>query len=185
MSQEAPARPLAAPRAIVVEDEQERPKNLFDHALEILAAVLLATIVLLLFLNAFIRFTGGAAWPWSSEIVTGLMLWLTMIGFTIGVRREDSIRVRALIRLAPERIQIMAKVVTDVVAVVVLFHLAWYGYQFVAAFGNDATPYLRLPQSFFTAALPVGAFLSGVLLLLQLRRSREMIRQWADEESAE
>ncbi len=185
MSQEAPARPLAAPRPVVVEEEQERPKNVFDYALEILAAALLATIVILLFLNAFIRFTGGAAWPWSSEIVTGLMLWLTMIGFTIGVRRDDSIRVRALIRLAPERLQIIAKMVTDVVAVVVLLHLAWYGYQFVAVFGNDATPYLRLPQSFFTAALPVGAVLSALLLLLQLRQSKEVIRRWAAEESAE
>lgn len=178
MSRETAAQPLA-------EERDDQAKSIFDHVLEVTGATLLIAVIVLLFLNACMRFTIGYSWVWTSEIVTGLMLWLTMIGFTIAVKRDDTIRVRALIRLAPARVQLMVKIVTDAISAVVLTHLAWAGYQFVEAFGSDATPYLRLPQAFFTTALPVCALLSAVIMVLQLKKSRRTIERWSAEEVVE
>ena len=68
--------------------------TLIDRVLEVLCAALLAAITLILFANAVMRFAFNSPLGWTEELVTGMMLWLTMLGFTLGVRRRESIEIR-------------------------------------------------------------------------------------------
>lgn len=155
-----------------------------DRTLEALAALSLVVIIVLLFVNATLRFAADLPLPWVEEIVTGLMLWLTMFGFVLGLRRHESITVRALVTRLPVNVQVGLKLVTDLVTAAVLLHLAWFALQYVLDFGGDATPYLRLPRGFFTAALPVGAVAAALVVLLRLPSARTTILRIREEEQA-
>ncbi|WP_024805453.1 TRAP transporter small permease [Nocardia sp. BMG51109] len=152
-----------------------------DRVLEALAVLSLAAITLLLFANATLRFAAGAPIGWTEEIVTGLMLWLTMFGFVLGVRRRESIAVTAFTDRLPARLRAWVALCVEVLGAFVLLHLAWYAYQYVLVFGGDSTPYLRLPQGFFTAALPVGTALAALVIVCQIPGTRAIILRGAEE----
>lgn len=156
--------------------------TLIDRVLETMAATSLAAITLILFANAVMRFVFNAPLGWTEELVTGLMLWLTMFGFTLGVRRRESISVRAFVGRLPVGVQVWLRLATDLLSAVVLLHLAWFAYQYVVRFGDDPSPYLQLPRGFFTAALPVGALAAALIVLVQLPGCRaEILRQLEEE----
>lgn len=155
---------------------------LVDRVLEALAAAALAAITLMLFGNAVMRFAFNAPHGWTEELVTGLMLWLTMLGFTIGVRRRESIAVRAFVGRLPVKVQVWLRLATDILSAVVLLHLAWFAYQYVIRFGDDPSPYLQLPRAFFTAALPIGAFAAALIVLVQLPGCRAAILRQLEED---
>ncbi|BBY15856.1 TRAP transporter small permease [Mycolicibacterium litorale] len=152
-----------------------------DRVLEAVAALLLASITLVLFVNAGLRFVFDSPWGGTEELVTGLMLWLTMLGFTIGVRRRESIEVRAFVDRLPVRLAVWLKLATDLLMALILLHLAWFAYRYVTEFGGDLTPFLRLPRGFFTAALPVGAVAAAVIVLVQLPGVRAAVLRQREE----
>lgn len=165
-------------------DPMPGTQTLIDRVLEVLAATALAAITLILFANAVLRFAFNSPLGWTEELVTGLMLWLTMLGFTLGVRRRESIAVRALVGRLPVTVQVWLRLLTDLISAAVLLHLAWFAYQYVVRFGDDPTPYLQLPRGFFTAALPLGALASALIVLVQLPGCRAaLLRQLEEEKS--
>lgn len=156
--------------------------KVIDRVLEVLCAALLAAITLILFANAVMRFAFNAPLGWTEELVTGMMLWLTMLGFTLGVRRRESIEIRAFVGRLPVRFQIWLKLGTDLLTAAVLLHLAWFAYLYVTKFGGDPSPYLRLPKGFFIAALPVGATVAALIVLFQLPGCKAAILHRLEEE---
>lgn len=164
-------------------DPTEGTHRLIDRVLEVLAASALASITLILFANAVMRWMFNSPLGWTEELVTGLMLWLSMLGFTLGVRRRESIVIRAFVGRLPVRVQVWLRLCTDLLTAAVLLHLAWFAYQYVTRFGDDPTPYLRLPSGFFTAALPVGALAAALIVLFQLPGCRSAILRQIEEEN--
>ncbi|WP_158056923.1 TRAP transporter small permease [Saccharomonospora sp. CUA-673] len=146
-----------------------------DHVLGALAASCLVAIVLLLFTNASLRSLADRPLPWIEEIVTGLMLWVTMFGFVLGVRKRESIAVRTFVARLPARVHVAVRIGTELVAAAALLHLAWFSLQYLIDFGGDVTPYLGLPVGFFTAAIPVGAVAGVLTILFGLRTVRPAV----------
>ena len=158
--------------------------TLIDRVLEVLAASALATITLILFVNAVLRFAFNSPLGWTEELVTGLMLWLTMLGFTLGVRRRESIAIRAFVGRLSLRTQVWFRLAIDLLSAAVLLHLAWFAYLYVTTFGDDPEPYLGLPTGFFTAALPIGAGAAALIVLFQLPGCRAAILRQLEEEKS-
>ncbi|MFI5718709.1 TRAP transporter small permease [Nocardia sp. NPDC051750] len=158
-------------------------RTLIDRVLEALAALSLASITVLLFVNASLRYLADSPLGWTEEIVTGLMLWLTMFGFVLGVRRRETITVRAFVDRLPGTVRVWLELLTGLVTAAVLLHLAWFAFLYVSEFGSDTTPYLRLPRGFFTAALPVGALAAALIVLVQLPRVRELVLRDREDQS--
>jgi TRAP-type C4-dicarboxylate transport system permease small subunit len=183
--------PIAEPGEVAMQldstagvDPAPGTHKLIDRVLEVLAASTLATITLILFANAVLRAGFNAPLGWTEELVTGLMLWLTMLGFTLGVRRRESIAIRAFVGRLPIRVQVWLRLATDLLTAVVLLHLAWFAYLYVTKFGDDPEPYLGLPTGFFTAALPIGALAAALIVLFQLPGCRAAILRQIDEEQS-
>lgn len=191
MTADKQTHPLAGPADVEMQldstfgvDPNPGSQKLIDRVLEVLCAALLAAITLILFANAMLRFAFNSPLGWTEELVTGLMLWLTMLGFTLGVRRRESIEIRAFVGRLPVRVQVWLRLCTDLLTAAVLLHLAWFAYQYVTKFGGDPSPYLRLPKGFFLAALPVGATVAAVIVLFQLPGCRAAILRQLDEEES-
>lgn len=156
--------------------------RVIDRVVETAAALLLASIVGIMFWNATSRYLLDNPLGWAEEVVTGLLLWLTVLGMLIAARRNELIVIRAFTRRFNFRIQVVLKMVADLVSVLLLAHLAWTGLQYLLEFGADKSAYLRIPNGVFTSALPVGIAAVAVAMLLQLPHARRVVRRWFHED---
>lgn len=147
--------------------------RVIDRTAEALGALTLGSLTLVLFANALGRYVLGNPLGWTAEVVTGLLLWVAMIGMFIAARRRDLINVRAVVQYLPQSWQLGLKVMADLVTAFVLLHLSWLGLEYLLAFGADTSAYLGLPQGFFTVSIPIGALAVALAVLFQLRTARQ------------
>lgn len=150
--------------------------RVIDHVAEALAALTLGSVTILLFANAAGRYVLSRPIGWAEEVATGLVVWITMLGVFITVRRRELITVLVLVRKLPESAQARLQVAVDLVGAAVLGYLAWLGVDYLTAFGGDRTPYLGFPKGFFTVAIPIGAAATALVLLAQAPRARRLMR---------
>ena len=64
----------------------------------------------------------------------------------------------------------------DLLGALMLAWLAWLGFNYVATFGRDPTPYLALPKGLFTSALWIGS--AVVALAFAVAAWREGRGRW-------
>lgn len=143
---------------------QRRIVRVIDYTSEALGALLLASIMLLLFANATGRYLLNRPIGWTQEVATGLVVWLAVVGVFISVRRRDLIVVRVVVGRLSGRLQRRVHALMTVVGVGALGYLGWYAWEYTETFGSDTTPYLALPQATFFLAIPIGAV--GIILAL-------------------
>ena len=133
--------------------------ELVDRLVELIAAVLLSAIVGILFINAFSRYAFDSPIGGTEEAATSLVVWLTMIGMYLSVRRRDLIRVTMVLDRFTGATRSRLIGLTYVVTALFFIYLAWVSASYVSTFGPDRTPFLNLPKGLFTSAIPIGSLI--------------------------
>ena len=176
-SGDAPAPPEAADRSWRAEgdlgarvgavsrqlelDDPDRGRPLIDRvanrAVELVGVSLLASILAIIFLNALTRYALNYSFIWAEEVVIGLVPWLALTGLFLSVRRRQMITIEFFLDKFPPGIRRALATGADLLGALMLGWLAWLGFNYVATFGGDPTPYLGLPKGLFTSALWIGS----------------------------
>ncbi|HET6468168.1 MAG TPA: TRAP transporter small permease [Geminicoccaceae bacterium] len=130
-------------------------------------AVMTAVIAILVFTRNFM----GFSFPWSEELTRFLLVWLSMLGAMVLLRRDDHIRLDFLADKLPARLSLWLAVVLRLLVLaflVILVHQSW-----LAALARQVTRAPALGVSMFWPylAIPVAAGLMILVTLLNL---------WAD-----
>jgi TRAP-type transport system small permease protein len=160
-------------------DDPDRGLPLADRvvnrAVELLGVGLLGGMLAIVFANALSRYALNYSFVWAEEVVISLVPWLALTGLFLSVRRRQMIRVEFFLdRFSPPVRRILA-LLGELLGAVMLAWLAWLGFNYVATFGGDRTPYLALPKGLFTSALWLGA--AAVALAFALAAWRELGRR--------
>lgn len=112
------------------------------------------------------RYVFGHAPGWSEELSRYLMLWVTMLGAAAALRSGGHLSVTALVdRLGPRAVAVVLAL-RDAVVVAAAGLLAWQGYRFAELNGAQESAAMEIPMTVPYGALPVGALLIVVLVLL-------------------
>jgi TRAP-type C4-dicarboxylate transport system permease small subunit len=153
------ARVGAASRQLELEDP-DRDLRLADRvvnrAVEVAGVSLLAGILAIVFINALTRYALNYSFIWAEEVVIGLVPWLAVTGLFLSVRRRQMIQIEFFLDKFPAAGRRLLATLADLLGAVMLAWLAWLGFNYVATFGGDPTPYLALPKGVFTSAMWVG-----------------------------
>jgi C4-dicarboxylate transporter DctQ subunit len=147
-------------------------KRLFNHLEHYLLAVFMAAITFVVFIQVVFRQL-GASLPWSEELSRYLLVWITMIGASEGIKRAVHVGVEAFTVLLPLKLR---KAVNIVVLLICLFFCAvvlYYSLDIIRlqAANNQLTPAMRIPMWVAYAALPAGTALMIVRYLQLVVRS--------------
>jgi TRAP-type C4-dicarboxylate transport system permease small subunit len=137
---------LGLPRADVI----------VNRVAEALGVVLLAAVVLIVFVNAAMRYLVDTSIIWAEEVVLGLVPWLAMVGLFLAIRRQTMIRIDYFFNRFPAPLRRALTVLGESWSAVVFGYLAWVSIGYLNLFGGDRTPYLGVPKGIFAAALVVG-----------------------------
>lgn len=143
-----------------------RCATLLERALDALAATAVAAMAAAMFYQVFGRYVLSHAPSWSEELARYLMVWLTMLGSAAVLRAGGHITVTTLTDALPPAVQRAVLAVRDAALVSACGVLAWWGTGYAAINGAQESAAMEIPMRIPYAALPVGAALIAVLVLL-------------------
>lgn len=116
-----------------------------------------AAIVLLVFINAFLRGAAGFDLAWSLEITAFLLLWTTFLGCAAAIARGAHMRVTEIVdnlfSLANRR---RLALLIDLIVAALLVSLIYTGYSISSHTWAQKTTVLYWPVGLLYASMPVG-----------------------------
>lgn len=130
-----------------------------------MAAALLVMLCSMVY-QVFGRYVLDHSPSWSEELSRYLMVWLTMLGSAAVLRSGGHISVTTLTDSLPPRALAVVLALRDLALVATSGVLAWWGIQFSELNEVQQSAAMEIPMSIPYAALPVGALLILMLILL-------------------
>ena len=149
-------------------------RRVFDNLEELLGAALLLGVCVVALLRVCSRYAYllgdhaisealAGAGSWSVELSTYLFIWMTFVGASLALKKNEHFAIEFVVEKLPGR---AAGVVTRISQLlVVVFSLLLIGYGGVQVWNgwNTVTPVLEIPRSVPYAAVPFG----GLLMLIR------------------
>ena len=128
-----------------------------DHLLGMTA---MAFIVLLACANVFMRYVVGSPWGWVEEVTVFTFVWLSMLGASATVMEEGHISIDVLVRKMSPRKQQIIGLFGDMVVLVTLCLMIWFGIDLTIRGYTKLTPILGIPYSYMNVSMPIcGTFM--------------------------
>ncbi len=139
-------------------------RNVFSHIVNLDAYIAVAgmgILVLLSFAGVIMRYFLARPISWQEEVMVLLVLWIVFFGASYCFRQKSHIAVDLVVDLMPAKAQAVAAVLIQIVVVVVLAYIGFYGYKACLHFAarNNTTNIIRVPYSIKYAAVPIGCAL--------------------------
>ena len=142
----------------------------FDRAVnrvvEFAGVAVLATVAVLVFVNATGRYLFNSPVIWAEELVIALIPWLAMTGVFLSVRRRELIRLGYYSFGLPPNIRGAVDVFVGILSAATFVLVAFYSFEYLSLFGGDTTTYLKLPTGWFSAAMVLGAAAAAIAFLV-------------------
>ena len=138
---------------------------------EIPVAVLVAVEVAILFAGVVARYVLHRPLVWSDELASILFLWLAMLGAAVAFRRNEHMRMTALVARAAPSGRAFLDVVATGAALAFLALVAWPALDYAIEESDITTPALGISNAWRAAALPVGIGLMVGFALLRLAKA--------------
>ena len=116
-----------------------------------------AALAALLIINVFAR-TFFQSIYFAEEVSKFLVMLMTFVGVSYGVRKARHIRMGAFLDAMPPMMEKVFLIIISLVSAVVMGMMAWFSYQYMlnAMDMNHMTPALRVPSWTFFVIIPVG-----------------------------
>lgn len=135
---------------------------------EIPAAILVVAEIVILFAGVVARYLLQNPLTWSDELASILFLWLAMLGAVIAFRRNEHMRMTALVAKAPPARRAFFDLFATAATLAFLVLIAWPAVEYVQDQASITTPALEIDDAWRVAALPVGVGLMTAFALLRL-----------------
>jgi tripartite ATP-independent transporter DctM subunit len=137
---------------------------------EIPVALLVAAEIVILFAGVVARFVLHQPLVWSDELASILFLWLAMLGAVVAFRRNEHMRMTAIVARASPQARAFLDVFATGAALAFLLLVAWPAFEYAQEETFITTPALEITNAWRAAALPIGIGLMGIFALLRLSR---------------
>ena len=135
-------------------------KKFFNKFEEILVVPMLAVMSVTIILQVIFRYVVKGSLPWSEELARYLMVWVTFMGASIGVKRGAHVGVEALVSILPKKTQALFKYLVIVISIVFCCLVFYQSLIIVKTqfTNNQISPAMRIPMWWVYGAIPTGTF---------------------------
>jgi tripartite ATP-independent transporter DctM subunit len=148
-----------------------RLESLLGTLVEIPVALLVVAEIGVLFAGVVSRYVFHAPLVWSDELASILFLWLAMLGAVVAFRRNEHMRMTAVVGMASPPMRAYLDVFATGASLAFLLLIAWPAYEYAHEEIFITTPALEITNAWRASALPVGIGLMTVFALLRLMRT--------------
>jgi TRAP-type C4-dicarboxylate transport system permease small subunit len=143
-----------------------------DGALRVAAVLLLLSLLLAVMTGVVSRQLGDPV-SWSDEAAQYLLVWTGFVGWMIGARGREHIRIGALVDLLPGGARRAAEALIQLLCLVFALALLWWGWPLIERNWDVEWISLPLPAGLLYVPVPfAAALLAGQALLEMVRALR-------------
>lgn len=135
---------------------------------ELAAAALVVAEILILFGGVIARYVFNHPLVWSDELASIVFLWQAMLGAVIALRRDEHMRMTALVGALPPGAQAGLDAFATCAALTFLALIAWPAFDYAIEELDITTPALEITNAWRAAALPCGTVLMALFALFRL-----------------
>jgi TRAP-type C4-dicarboxylate transport system permease small subunit len=137
---------------------------------KMLASILLAAIVLLIFVNVIMRYVLNASLSWGEELTLWFFVWFVWLAVSYAFQNREHVRITVLRDLFSERTRLYADIVIDllVLAFLVMLTIECVKLIMLPFVASQNSVVLGLPIPILYASAPVGATLSSIRVVQNL-----------------
>lgn len=125
-------------------------------------------IFLVVFLQVVFRYVLRQPLFWSEELPRYLLIWMSFLAAALAQRQDAHINITLCLAPLPARARRALKILTDIVVLFFLWILLYSGGLVTSVTAQHRSTALQLPMGWVYAALPVGAALMSLYLVLQI-----------------
>ncbi len=140
---------------------------------QVFIGIMMGIMFVLVFINVVTRYVFGFSFATTEEISTFLMIWITYIGAGLALREGRLAAIDLFQDLLPEKIRLATRAMIGVIILIFFILLAYYGIKMVQFGWAQETWATQIPRGIPYLAVPLGAALFGLHLIL-------MFREWLD-----
>ena len=157
-------------------------KKIIDNLEEIIVVPLVAVMTAVIILQVIFRFVIRGSLPWSEELARYLMVWVTFVGASIGVKRGSHIGVEALVVVLPKKAQVVFKYVGIVIALIfsIIVFFVSISILRIQMMNNQISPAMRIPMWWAYGAIPTGTFLMAARFIQSLFQNKALNAETRD-----
>jgi tripartite ATP-independent transporter DctM subunit len=138
---------------------------------EILGAALVAAEIVILLAGVVSRYLFDHPLVWSDELASILFLWLAMLGAAIALRRNEHMRMTAVVGALPPSTRAELDAFATGAALALLVLIVRPAYDYALEEVPIATPALQISDALRAAAMPIGVMLMAAFAALRLVRT--------------
>ena len=140
-------------------------------SLQAVSVALLAGYFVLVLLQVFFRYVLNESLYWAEELVRAAMLWGIMLSSALVAASRGHIRVDLLENALPPRGRMVVVWLANSLTLAFSLMLLWAGVQFVDRTWMQQSAVLDVPKWTVYLAIPIGAALESLLMLLTWNRT--------------
>ncbi|WP_200767979.1 TRAP transporter small permease [Vibrio nigripulchritudo] len=134
---------------------------------EYTCCLLLASFVILLFLQIVLRQSIQYSIPWGDEVATYMFVWFAYLGAVVAAKMSAHNRVSFHFRFFPPVVKTVCETIADLIWVAFNLYFVYLSYDFVFnkmnLFWKSQTT--GIPMKYFYLILPIAFFLMSVRIL--------------------
>lgn len=139
-------------------------RKFFANIVEVMAAILVVSLAVVVFLQVFNRYVLKNPLAWSEDLAMLLFQWVVFLGAAIGVKRMRHFGIELVVRKLPEKIhRVIEHIVLVFVGIVALIMIT-EGLELLSY--NRSRIYSSMNLSYTWAYLPIPV--SGCLMIIYL-----------------
>ncbi len=127
-----------------------------------------ALIFVVVFLQVLFRYLLRQPLFWSEELPRYLLIWMSFLAAALAQKSDAHINITLCLAPLSIRARQVLKVLTDVIVLAFLWILIYSGGLVTSITAHHRSTALQLPMGLVYAALPVGAILMSLYLVLQI-----------------
>ncbi|MGH6611729.1 MAG: TRAP transporter small permease, partial [Burkholderiaceae bacterium] len=140
------------------------------RANRVLLIALLTAMVVVTFINVFLRYTGESSFLWGEEVARHLMIWLTFVGSGLALRNGAHIGVDTLEQSLPTSAARMLRAVIALILLALFVALMIEGIDYAWRTRFQSAAALQISMAWVYAGMPIGCLLMIAHLALVARR---------------
>ena len=146
-------------------------KNLNSFLSKIETGLLCLIVALMIGLGIFeivLRYGFKTSLLWKTVMLENLTLWLCFLGAALATAEKRHISIDVLSRVLPDKIMRYSHYIIDILSMIVVSILAYYGFDFLQEEQKLQTTLIgEIPLWWAKSIIPTGFVLIGIHLLLQ------------------
>lgn len=134
---------------------------------EVIIGIFLTVVMIVtVFLQVIFRYIIDNPLGWSEEFSRYVFVWTCMLGASIGIKNKSHYGLEAIFRLLPESKRKIFEIFLYILISSFLAVLVYYGFNLTRDIYQQTTPGLDISMAIPYSAIPVGALLMLVHILL-------------------